>query len=218
MAKPRGRGHGDAEGTGRPSRGRGSAGVESVADAQVRTEAAAHAGRPSSAGGSPRSDLVTHPTGQRGGEPEGPVTKIEAGDDATTKRSLERENVAAAILADHGYRTQQNPTKAEVAEVRSATGDTGDPAKDPDYVLDGRIFDCYSPEPMKPVRGIWSVVEDKVVEGQTQRVVVDLEHWPGSLTDLRKQFDDWPIEHLKEVKIITSDGEVVQFMPNPENG
>nr|WP_308121298.1 hypothetical protein [Actinoplanes bogorensis] len=77
--------------------------------------------------------------------------------------------------------------------------------------MEGRVFDCYSPDDGKPVRGIWWEAEDKVKEGQTQRVVVNLEDWSGDLTALRRQFLDWPIEGLKEVKAITRDGEVVQI-------
>ncbi|WP_374273585.1 hypothetical protein [Actinoplanes sp. M2I2] len=157
-------------------------------------------------------DLLTERSGRPGGTPLGRVTRIEPDEDADVRRSLTLENAGAATLAAQGYHLRQNPTKAEVAQARLDTGDVGDPRKDPDYLLEGRVFDCYSPiKPHKAVRGIWKQAQEKVEEGQTQRVVVNLEDWRGDLSALEKQFADWPIPGLKEVKAITRDGDVVQI-------
>ncbi|UQU68723.1 hypothetical protein COUCH_34060 [Couchioplanes caeruleus] len=124
------------------------------------------------------------------------------------------ENAAAQALAAKGYRIKQNPSLDEVTRARDATGDTGRPTSEPDYLLEGRVFDCYSPtKPTKNVRGIWSEVQEKVADGQTQRVVVNLQDWRGDVSALRTQFRDWPVPDLKEVKVITSDGEIVPFIP-----
>jgi hypothetical protein len=157
-------------------------------------------------------DLRTLRTGQLGGTSHGPPTRIEPGEDAEVRRSLELENSGAAKLAEQGYQIQQNPTRAEVAQARLDAGDIGHPGKDPDYLVEGRVFDCYSPiKPDKAVRGIWTEVKTKVDDGQTQRVVVNLDDWRGDLPALKKQFADWPIPGLKEVKAVTHDGDVVQI-------
>ncbi|WP_306215117.1 CdiA C-terminal domain-containing protein [Actinoplanes sp. RD1] len=136
---------------------------------------------------------------------------MRAQEDGQTRRSLELENSAANTLADQGYRVRQNPTKAEIAEARLNTGDVGKTEKDPDYLVEGRVFDCYSPtNPGKSVRSIWTAVATKVESGQTQRVVVNLEDWHGDLAALKSQFAEWPVPGLKEVKAITRDGEIVQ--------
>jgi hypothetical protein len=122
------------------------------------------------------------------------------------------ENSGAVTLAAHGFRIRQNPTPAEVARARHDNGDTGDPGSKPDYLIEGRVFDCYSPtNPAKKPRGIWTEVEQKVAEGQTQRVVVNLESWRGDESALRRQFLDWPITGLKELKVITPEGDIVQM-------
>ena len=162
-------------------------------------------------------ELATHPTGELGGAPDGEPTRIRPNEDADVRRSLERENSGAATLADKGYQIKQNPSLEEVAQARQDTGDTGRPTSKPDYLLEGRVFDCYSPSENKGVRGIWSEVETKIKDDQTRRVVVNLEGWRGNMSDLRQQFNDWPNEHLKEVKVITSDGDVVQIIPNQSN-
>jgi hypothetical protein len=223
MAKPRDPGHGD----GTSSRRNGpDGGAGSVAEAQETTAQAARAGRPRGAdrdpapgSGSGRPEgQVTSPSGEPGGMPDGEPTRIRPNEDEDVRRSLERENSAAAILAGQGHHVRQNPTADEVAQARHDAGDAGRPTSRPDFLVEGRVFDCYSPSRNKGVRGIWSEVESKIRDEQTQRVVVNLQDWRGSLPDLRRQFQDWPIEHLKEVKVITPDGDIVQLTPGPENG
>ncbi|MEU4243234.1 hypothetical protein [Actinoplanes sp. NPDC026619] len=130
---------------------------------------------------------------------------------------MELENDGATILAANGYQTQQNPTAEQIAQARLATGDVGGPGSRPDYIVEGRVFECYSPKAAKPPRGIHGEVVDKVVlREQTQRIVLNLTDWEGDMAALRKQFYDWPIEGLKEVKAITPDGDIVQIdLPPP---
>ncbi|MGC4786302.1 hypothetical protein ACLQ22_00430 [Micromonospora sp. DT178] len=128
------------------------------------------------------------------------------------QRSVQLENECADTIADKGYRLHQNPTKQEVADARAHTRDAGDPDKNPDYLIEGHVFDCYSPSASKPVRGIWSEVSQKVDEQQTQRVVLNLQDWRGDLVALRKQFDDWPITGLKELVAVTPGHAIVQIV------
>lgn len=181
MARGGGNGDGGAGSPpgGRP--GRASGGTGSVAAAQETVAAEVRLGRPGG-GRSPEAengsgqpaggqtdDLVTYPTGPPGGRPEGEPTRIRPNEDDDVRRSLERENSGAAILADNGHRIRQNPSAAEVAQARQDTGDSGRPTSRPDYLLEGRVFDCYAPSERKGVRGIWSEVETKVGDHQTQR-------------------------------------------------
>ncbi|MFV2116793.1 hypothetical protein ACFHW0_31330 [Micromonospora sp. LOL_025] len=128
------------------------------------------------------------------------------------RRSLELENQCADIVADRGYQVHQNPTKQEIAEARSRTGDTGEVAKDPDYLIEGLVFDCYSPRPSRAVRGIWTGVSDKVASQQTQRVVLNLHDWRGNLAALQRQFDDWPIPRLEELVAVTRSGALIEIV------
>jgi hypothetical protein len=133
--------------------------------------------------------------------------------DEATRRALGLENQCADVLADVGYRVHQNPTGGKVAEARLRTGDIGNPRKTPDYLIEGHVFDCYSPTPPKPVRGVWTEVSTKVGDSQTQRVVLNLQEWQGDLAALRKQFDDWPIPGLKELAAVTRSGAIIQIVP-----
>jgi Contact-dependent growth inhibition CdiA C-terminal domain len=161
--------------------------------------------------------LITQSTGTPGGRPDGHPTRIGPKEDESVQRSIDRENSTAVTLADRGFRVRQNPTAAEVAQARADTGDVGRPTSKPDYLIEGRVFDCYAPDAGKNVRGVWFETGQKVKKMQTQRVVVNLEDWRGNLAALQRQFDDWPIEGLKEVKIVTRDGDILQVFPKNAN-
>jgi hypothetical protein len=160
-------------------------------------------------------DRVTRPTGELGGVPGGNPVRIGSREDDGVRRSLEAENDGAIILADKGYQTKQKPSADEVAHARVQSGETGKPRKNPDYLVEGRVFDCYAPsKPDKDVRGIWSETKLKVDRGQTQRVILNLESWQGNVSDVQRQFDAWPIDNLKEVKAITPNDGIIQIVPN----
>jgi hypothetical protein len=152
------------------------------------------------------------PTGVRNGTPTGPRTRIGPKVDASTRRALELENECADTVAGRGYRIHQNPTPQEASDARVRTGDSGNPDKDPDYLVEGHVFDCYSPSAHTSVRNVWSQVREKVDDDQTQRVVVNLKDWKGDMTALRRQFDDWPIAGLKELVAVKSDGTIQQII------
>ncbi|BFH64633.1 hypothetical protein [Paenibacillus azoreducens] len=73
-------------------------------------------------------------------QPRGYKTTIRENMDEETKRSLSRENEAAEILSKNGYDVEQNPK-------------ISDTSKDPDYLINDTIFDCYSPKGETSPRG-----------------------------------------------------------------
>jgi len=139
--------------------------------------------------------------------PGGTRTRISPDDkDAENIRALTRENETADLLAQAGYKTTQNP--------RDLTPrDQVKPGKTPDYRVEGKIFDCYAPSKKKSTRGVHSYVEAKIKDGQTRRVVINLEDWGGDVAELRKQFNDWPITKLDEVLIVTKSKSIERLWP-----
>ncbi|ADZ82159.1 CdiA C-terminal domain-containing protein [Cellulosilyticum lentocellum] len=136
-------------------------------------------------------------------EPVGSRTKINYSDpDLDNIRALTRENEAADTLAKQGYVVEQNP---------KVPGN-----KNPDYLIEGEIFDCYSPQKGTSVRNIASGISNKVETGQTNRIILNLDDWHGNggnLDDLVTQLNEWPIEGLEEVKIINQYHEVINIYP-----
>ena len=127
-------------------------------------------------------------------------TKITDKMDEATKRSLMRENEAAETIAKNGYNIEQNPV------IEGTT-------RNPDYIIEGEIFDCYSPAKNTKIRNVASTIEEKVIKkGQTERVVLDLDDWKGDVNALVKQLNDYPIEGLKEV-IVVHNGSVQSIYP-----
>ncbi|MEI2394660.1 hypothetical protein [Paenibacillus phytohabitans] len=136
----------------------------------------------------------------------GTRTKIPNNADNATQLSLELENGAADQLAKKGYDIEQNPI------VRESDGI--DLNRDPDFRIEGKIFDCYAPTENKSVRGIWSEVQEKVViKQQTKNVVINLKNWSGDVTGLLEQFKQWEITGLEEVLAITKNGDVKSIFP-----
>jgi hypothetical protein len=119
-------------------------------------------------------------------------------DDTATQRALMRENDSADILARAGYRIEQKP----VVPGR----------KEPDYRIEGRIFDNYAPSTSR-ARNIWDLIrEEKVDRGQADRIILNLEDSHITLVDLSRQFNDWPMPGLLEV-IVVRGGQVIPFWP-----
>lgn len=142
----------------------------------------------------------TEPSGKPdpNAEPEGHPTRIRDQDDAETKRSLQRENESATTLAKAGYKVEQNP---------DVPGD-----KNPDYKIEGEVFDNYAPKTAN-ARNIASEIQGKIDKEQTERVVLNLADSNVDPEKLRAQLRDWPIEGLKEIKVIDKNGNVVNFYP-----
>ncbi|WP_134687048.1 CdiA C-terminal domain-containing protein [Brevibacillus migulae] len=114
---------------------------------------------------------------------------------------MSRENEAAEILTKKGYDVEQNPKIT-------------DSNKDPDYLINGTIFDCYSPKGETTPRAIASQLEKKKInKGQTRRIVLNLGDWNGDVGELQKQFRDWPIQNLDEVIVITKDKSITHILP-----
>ena len=139
----------------------------------------------------------TEPSGTIGGQPGGKRTRIPDKADKATKDSLEAENRSADILAEKGYRVEQNPQVPD--------------NKNPDYLIEGERFDCKAPITKKP-RNAASEIEKAVKTGQADRIVLNLEKSPMTLEEMKTQLDDFPIEGLKEVVVI-KDGKVIPFWP-----
>lgn len=139
----------------------------------------------------------TQPTGELGGKPSGRPTKVRPQDDAATQRSHRRENESADVLAKNGYKVEQNP---------SVPG-----AKDPDYRIEGEVFDCKAPDTSRP-RNAAKAMETALQDGQADRFVLNLEDSSITPEAMKKQLTDWPIEGLKEVLAIKN-GEVIPIWP-----
>jgi hypothetical protein len=134
----------------------------------------------------------TEPTLPTGGKPKGNY-EAEIGDDATI-RSIKRQNEAANAFADKGYDMEMLPYKKDGNGYGLTDG------SNPDYLINGEVFDCYAPD-TSTVRNIWRNVQLKT-ETQAKRIVLSLDDYPGSMDKLAKQFNEWPIDTLDELLVL----------------
>lgn len=103
-------------------------------------------------------------------------------------------------MAKAGYDAEQNPSITSTI-------------KNPDYLIEGQVFDCYAPQENTSVRNIASNINSKITNGQTERIILNLNDWTGNVDDLINQLNNWPIDGLKEVKIINGANEVINIYP-----
>lgn len=74
---------------------------------------------------------------------------------------------------------------------------------EPDYRINGDIWDCFRASETQDTRGIWDGVRDKVQnKKQTKRVVIDMTDSPVSLQDLSDEFAKFPMTGLVDLIII----------------
>ncbi|OPX41865.1 hypothetical protein CLHUN_42640 [Ruminiclostridium hungatei] len=142
----------------------------------------------------------TEPTLALGDKPKGVYEAVTG--DAEMIRSITRQNEAADFLANEGYNIEMLPYKT------NGNGYGVKPSSNPDYLIDGQVFDCYSPKTIN-LRTIWDTVVGKT-ENQARRVILNLDDYTGSLDDLAKQFNDWPIDGLDELLVI-KDGKIARL-------
>ncbi len=107
----------------------------------------------------------------RPGEP----TPIGPNDDEETRRGIQRENESAQILRQNGFDVIQNPAV--------------DGPKNPDYLINGEIYDHYAPSTDR-ARNIWSEVKKIVEKDQAQNIVIGLQDSSVDEDSLRQQFED----------------------------
>ncbi|MEI2630984.1 hypothetical protein V8O30_25515, partial [Erwinia aphidicola] len=131
-------------------------------------------------------------TGSLSGQP----TKLPPNASVENIRSLQRENEGAAILSQNGYHVEQNPVTPG--------------GKNPDYKINGEVFDNIAPK-TNSVRNIYDRALEKVNSGQTNNVVINLADTKASVSDLQKQFSDWPIKGLDKVIVIDQTGKPIKI-------
>jgi len=147
---------------------------------------------------------LTKPTLPEGGTPRGTKEVPDIND----IRPKELQNEAADLLANKGYDIEMLPEKI------GGNGHGVTSGSNPDYLIDGEAFDCYSPKKDTPVRNIWSTVKAKT-ETQAKRIILNLDDYSGSLDDIAIQFYTYKqdLTTLEEL-IVIKNGKVCRLIVN----
>ncbi len=138
-------------------------------------------------------DRSTKPSGKTGGKPKGKYE--EEKDDG-----LRGQNHAADVLADEGY---------DVMMLKRVYGGNGYGIKkdsNPDFLVEGRVFDAYTPKSNTRLRTIKNKIKDKT-KSQTDHIVIVLKYYEGDVEKLKKYLlnqTKYSLEDLKELKAIVN--------------
>lgn len=88
------------------------------------------------------------------------------------------------------------------------------PNKNPDFLIENKVFDCYAPKSNANVRNIINEIKSKTKE-QAQRIVLNLDEFSDEKVDeiiqtvLRKATPNGDLKNLKEL-IIVRDGKIMR--------
>jgi len=140
----------------------------------------------------------TRPSGTPGGKPGGTMEPFEP-KDPEKFRAQTRQLESAETMADRGFQTNHRP-QSKV-----------DGVKNPDFEIEGKPFDNYAPKTHNPDK-IRIAIQRKVRDGQTKRVVVNLDDSPLSAAELQQKLLSRRIKGLEEV-ITIRQGEIEHIYP-----
>jgi filamentous hemagglutinin len=151
--------------------------------------------------------------------------------DSEIKRiSLERENNSAVILSENGYTVEQSPqiglirdwwkwgkfTRKDDSEFNYAESKNLSIYRDPDYRINGVIYDCYAPN----WTGVWAIydgMQKKIRTWQTKNIILNLEWTRVSAEEVLRYLSRYTLVWLVDLKIVTQEWWIVELTGGLEN-
>jgi len=125
-------------------------------------------------------------------------------------RGIKRQNEAAEVLAKNGYQVEYQP-KVETFTERMRYPWLNQKKK-PDFKIEGEIFDAYSPGKSKTVDGILKEIKRKTIQGQTRRILLNLDDSKLAPADIARELRVNKIEFLDEI-ITVKNGKITKIYP-----
>ncbi|WP_060535680.1 hypothetical protein [Paenibacillus bovis] len=142
----------------------------------------------------------TVPSLSKGGKPKGNYAPPNGG------RGNVRQNEAADLLAEKGYDIHM------LDEIDGGNGYGLKINKNPDFLIENKVFDCYAPEAKTSFDSITGNIKEKT-KNQAKHIVLNLDDYPSeNIDDLLKEIvrqtnPKANLKHLDEL-IIVKNGEV----------
>jgi hypothetical protein len=129
--------------------------------------------------------------------PEGePETASRASGDL--QAAIDYQNRTAATLARAGYRIRQLPRHHD--------------APSPDFDIEGRTFDCYTPKAETAAESVRSMLRNKAKKAQASRFVVNLDRSRLEASDIRRRLLAFPPSRVREV-LVLKNGIITRIWP-----
>lgn len=143
------------------------------------------------------------------GIPEKIPTKITNAKIAEQARGIKRQNESAEVMAKNGYQVEYNPKIEGFERYKFPWLNS---KKRPDFKIEGEIFDAYSPNKNTSINNIVLEIRDKTIEGQSRRILLNLDDSRVSVVDLAKELRLSKLQFLDEV-IAVKDGKIIKLYP-----
>ncbi|MDQ0227327.1 CdiA C-terminal domain-containing protein [Metabacillus niabensis] len=144
---------------------------------------------------------LTEPSLPSGGKPKGNYGEGDS-------HGIKKQNETADLLADAGYDIEM------LDEIDGGNGYGKQDGSNPDFLIEGNVFDCYSPKPDGKVQSIIKEIAGKTKK-QTGRIVLCLDNFPDEKvaevteTILRKATPNGDLKRLEEL-ILVKDGKITR--------
>ncbi|MGE7825758.1 hypothetical protein [Paenibacillus sp. NPDC093718] len=121
---------------------------------------------------------------------------------------IKKQNETADLLADQGYDIKM------LDEIDGGNGYGKIEGSNPDFLVEGNVFDCYAPKPDGKVQSIVKEIAGKTKK-QSGRIVLNLDDFPDEKvaeiteTFLRKANPNGDLKRLEEL-ILVKDGRITR--------
>ena len=145
---------------------------------------------------------LTEPSLPKGGKPKGSYGEGDS-------HGIKKQNETANHLADKGYNIKM------LDEIDGGNGYGKIEGSNPDFLIEGNVFDCYAPKPDGKLQSIIKEIAGKTKK-QSGRIVLNLDNFPDEYvaeiteTILRKANPDGDLKRLEEL-ILVRNGRVTRI-------
>jgi hypothetical protein len=147
------------------------------------------------------STNLTEPSLPNGSKPKGEYTKGDS-------HGVKKENETADFLANKGYEIKM------LNEVNGGNGHGIKATSNPDFLIEGKVFDCYAPTPNTKTDNVLRTITSKT-KTQAERIVLNVDNFPPEkileITEgiQRKANPNGDLKNLKEL-LIVNDGKITR--------
>ncbi|MEB2280718.1 hypothetical protein LAV73_11990 [Lysinibacillus xylanilyticus] len=147
------------------------------------------------------STNLTEPSLPNGSKPKGEYTKGDS-------HGVKKENETADFLANKGYEIKM------LNEVNGGNGHGIKATSNPDFLIEGKVFDCYAPTPNTKTDNVLRTITTKT-KTQAERIVLNVDNFPPEkileITEgiQRKANPNGDLKNLKEL-LIVNDGKITR--------
>ena len=123
--------------------------------------------------------------------------------------SIKLQNETADLFASEGYHVEMLDT------VEGGNGFGIKKEKNPDYLIEEKVFDCYAPDKDVKIKNIITKMRKKTQE-QASNIVLNLERYEGDMEELlavikRKANAEGDLKHLQELWIVKDNKLIYAF-------